>query len=328
MSPEELRRSFRPPWIVVAGRCRPTANNNTNETHQTGNMTANGPHLRRAREENVPLANGILCDGLMEHGSEATDARPDRGASGRMRNNREKQNEERKNDANGEEQKSKRGRKTKAALLIGSLNMNGRGNIAAMNSKWSAVNQILRARKMGILALQETHLAEEEAATVKRLYGRRIHIIHLADPEKPTSARGVAIIINREMMDVNGVQSTTLIPGRAIMSTLHWHADHKLTILNVYAPNPATDNAEFWNELHHIFTTKRLRRPDIMAGDFNIVEEAMDRVPVKESQEAPREALKRLTDLLGIYDGWRIMNLNGRTYTYPQKGGPQRAHLD
>ncbi|EPT00219.1 hypothetical protein FOMPIDRAFT_1030516 [Fomitopsis schrenkii] len=232
--------------------------------------------------------------------------------------------------ANGHERtrNPNKGRKTKAALLVGSLNLNGRGNIANGISKWGAVNQLLREKRIGLLAVQETHLDEEDESTVRNLYGRRIHLVNSPDSNNPTARRGVAIILNRELVDTSNVRSTVIVPGRAMIVTTNWHASRTITALNVYAPNGAPENAAFWTTLEQEFSKGKLHMPDIMVGDLNLVEEAVDRIPMKESSEAALTALRSLTTRLGLHDGWRLTNPTEKAYTYPQRGGTHRSRLD
>ncbi|EPS93001.1 hypothetical protein FOMPIDRAFT_1097224, partial [Fomitopsis schrenkii] len=218
--------------------------------------------------------------------------------------------------------------KTKAALKMGSLNLNGRGDITTTTSKWGTVNQLLREERIGILAVQETHLADEDVHTIHDLYGRRLHVVNSPDPDTPTLARGVAIILNRELVDTSAVTSTHIVPGRAILTTTNWHAGKSLTILNVYAPNAASENTSFWETLERKFTTGRLRKPDIVAGDFNLVEESVDRLPMRDSPNVPLTALKSLLSSLKVHDGWRLSNPAAKEYTYPQRGGHLRSRLD
>jgi hypothetical protein len=63
-----------------------------------------------------------------------------------------------------------------------------------------------------------------------------------------------------------------MYPGRALLLETNWHANQKLTILVVYAPNTPNENKDFWTELHNKWVTQNLPKPHIMLGDFNIVE--------------------------------------------------------
>ncbi|EPS97590.1 hypothetical protein FOMPIDRAFT_1031963 [Fomitopsis schrenkii] len=202
------------------------------------------------------------------------------------------------------------------------------GNIRGTGSKWGAVNQSLREERMGILMIQETHLSEEDIGTIQEVYGRRIHIINSPDPTSPTTTNGVAIVLNRELVDTSDVQVTEVIKGRALMIKTKWHAGASLRLMNVYAPNQASENKRFWEELEGRFARSRLPKPEIMAGDFNLVEEAIDRLPTRKEHDAPLLALKTLRNSLQLHDGWRLTNPTTKAYSYPQRGSEVRSRID
>jgi hypothetical protein len=52
-------------------------------------------------------------------------------------------------------------KQTQANLKIASLNIRGDGS-AQTHEKWQHINQIMREHNIGILAVQETHLTEEQ----------------------------------------------------------------------------------------------------------------------------------------------------------------------
>ncbi|EPS94212.1 hypothetical protein FOMPIDRAFT_1033460 [Fomitopsis schrenkii] len=266
---------------------------------------ANGLPPPEARGSDRPLAPTTAQEDPAEIGSEATGT-----------------------DAHHKQAKKSNGRKTKAAIVVGSLNLNGKGSLAANASKWGAVNQLLREGKIGVLALQETHLSDDDLATIKTLYGRRLCVFNSPDPDNPTATRGVAIVLNRELMDTSSVHTKEVVPGRALLVTTNWHAGRTITILNVYAPNDVSQNTAFWTTLGKAFAGDNLRKPDIMTGDFNLVEEAIDRIPAKDSPDKPLSALRDLLTSLRLHDGWRLTNPTDREYTWPQRGGGQRSRID
>jgi hypothetical protein len=57
------------------------------------------------------------------------------------------------------------GKRTKATLKIASLNMRGRGT-----DKWNHINQLIRDNKIGILAIQETHLDDDKKDRLELLF--------------------------------------------------------------------------------------------------------------------------------------------------------------
>jgi hypothetical protein len=87
-------------------------------------------------------------------------------------------------------------KRTKAYISIASLNMRGRFHNGA--DKWLNINQIMRNKKIGILALQETHLSPKDVDDVHRLFGKRLQVFATIDPASPQS-KGVAIVINKDL---------------------------------------------------------------------------------------------------------------------------------
>jgi len=124
------------------------------------------------------------------------------------------------------------------------------------------------------------------------------------------NAQGVAIVLNRELTNIHGIQQQDIIPGRAILLTLPWHSTLTLTVLNIYAPNAHNENRAFWETLQEMWETKNLPFPDIMLGDFNIVEDALDRLPSHSDPAGPVSGLDNFRARLHLQDGWRNTNPN------------------
>ncbi len=58
-----------------------------------------------------------------------------------------------------------------------------------------------------------------------------------------------------------------------------------------------------------------------MAGDFNMVEDSLDRLPAHSDQENTTDALDNLKQLLGLEDGWRNTFPQKIAFTYLQSNG-------
>ncbi|EPS92773.1 hypothetical protein FOMPIDRAFT_1033892 [Fomitopsis schrenkii] len=159
------------------------------------------------------------------------------------------------------------------------------------------------------------------------MYGRRLHVVH-SESERENDAEGVAFVLNRELVDVSQVEAHAIIPGRALYIKMKWHGDKALTLLNVYAPNRSTENARFWESIQEELRARRLARPDVMMGDFNVVEEPGDRLPMREDANTPVQALKTLLRWLELTDGWRMSEPTTKEYSYPQRGAPSRSRID
>lgn len=198
--------------------------------------------------------------------------------------------------------------------------MRGRGNNLedGVNKKWWHINQIVRHNRIGILAIQEAHMTEDFAADLERVFDKRLQIRFSQGANN--NAAGVAFVINKERTVINGTTDTVIIPGRAMSLTIPWHGDKELTILNVYAPNSTTENAQFWEDLKTELEKDGAKKPDIMVGDFNITEDAIDRLPCRKDKAAPINTLEDLKASLGLVDGWRTTFPDTKAYTYEQKG--------
>jgi hypothetical protein len=220
---------------------------------------------------------------------------------------------------------------TRAAITIASLNMRGRGdtlNLASNSSKnkWFHVNQMLRDKKIGLLALQETHMTEELQESVERTF-KRVRMFHCSDPEAPNS-KGVAIVLNRDLTNADGASSIDLVPGRAMLVTLPWHGDEVLRILAIYAPNQAGENKYFWEGLKCTWEQLSLPKPDILLGDFNLVEDAIDRLPSHCDDASAVAALRGLKHSMNLIDGWRCINRTSKAYTYTSRSNGAHSRID
>ncbi|EPT02323.1 hypothetical protein FOMPIDRAFT_1101618, partial [Fomitopsis schrenkii] len=219
--------------------------------------------------------------------------------------------------------------RTKAHMKIATLNICGRGDLSAgpRQNKWNALHQAAKEQKLGIIAIQEAHLGDAHVQRIHAMYGRRLHIIH-SESERENDAEGVAFVLNREQVDISQVEKHAIIPGRALYMKTKWHGGRTLTLLNVYAPNQSTANAKFWEDIQIELRNHRLTRPDVLLGDFNIVEEPGDRLPMRDDANPPVQALKTLLRWLELTDGWRMSEPTTKDYTYPQRGATSRSRID
>lgn len=196
----------------------------------------------------------------------------------------------------------------RAALKISSLNMNGYGAPSIYNqaNKWQHMNQVMRDKRIGILLLQETHLTNERVDKIHTLVNRRLQILASYDPENPTGRAGVAFVISKQFVQTQDIAPPVeIIPGRALLLKLKI-GDKVMKILNIYAPNTGSENENFLKDLHAYFEHNPTLKPDVVAGDFNIVEEAIDRLPMQMTEhKGARRSLDNLKDQMGLSDGWR-----------------------
>ncbi|KAK0211414.1 hypothetical protein IW262DRAFT_1280777 [Armillaria fumosa] len=214
----------------------------------------------------------------------------------------------------------KKGKCTRAAWVIESLNMKGRGARMTAKSKWSDINNIMHEQQISILTLQKTHLTEQHVGEIHALFGKRLCIFHSQDPTQPTGRAGVALVLNKELVKTKDAKMTEIISGRAILVQAPWHADSLLMWLMVYALNTVSENCEFWKQLQELWEERSLPKPDGMSGDLNFVEDDIDRLPVHEDDATlvtTFKAFKRYLGLQdGLQDGWHETHPTEKDYTY------------
>ncbi|KIO15581.1 hypothetical protein M407DRAFT_86955, partial [Tulasnella calospora MUT 4182] len=189
----------------------------------------------------------------------------------------------------------------------------------------------MTSERWGILGLQETHDAREDASWLERSNNK----FWVFNNPGTSRARGTAIVFNRYIVKgpttKEEVTHEILIEGRAQLLKFKWRDEESITVVNVYAPNVVLRAAEFYKELERKLQGRRVH---FMMGDFNHVEMEIDRFPVrKPSSPAATDALKSLREAKGLWDGWRLENEATRQYTWSSlyedsKGRTLRARLD
>ncbi|KAJ7036142.1 Endonuclease/exonuclease/phosphatase, partial [Mycena alexandri] len=183
--------------------------------------------------------------------------------------------------------------------------------------------------RIGIMAVGETHLTEAQIEDIENAVGgrNRLRIFNSIDPDHPNKG-GVAVVLNKDITNVENIQVRRLIPGRAILVKIPWHGKLTLTVLAVYAPaGTPTENKAFWEELHHLWMTENLPVPDVLLGDMNIVEDAIDRLPHRADDAGPAHALADFKRILELKDGWRMTYPDTKEYTF-SRGTGSHSRID
>ncbi|KAI0337282.1 DNase I-like protein, partial [Trametopsis cervina] len=190
------------------------------------------------------------------------------------------------------------------------------------------INQLVREQKIALLAVQETHLNDDHVNSLHSLFGKRLTILHSASPERETSAQGIAFVINNERLDPSTATLLEIIPGRAALLTFLWHKTVTMRIMTVYAPNSPTENESFWDQISDKINSGDVPKPNVILGDFNIVEDHRDRLPPRQDHLAATLALQRLYTAANLSDAWRETHPDTRQYSYAQDHGTSLSRLD
>jgi hypothetical protein len=132
----------------------------------------------------------------------------------------------------------------------------------------------------------------------------------------------VAIVLNHEITNIEGVKIHYLIPGKAILAVVPWHGTRTMTVLGLYAPTESDEEKiKYWNTLCELWLTTDLPVPDAIGGDFNVVPDAIDRLPHRTDSDTVVAAYLRFTCLMEVKDGWRQLNPDTKVYTHVSTHG-------
>ncbi|KAJ7901426.1 hypothetical protein B0H13DRAFT_1621994 [Mycena leptocephala] len=170
----------------------------------------------------------------------------------------------------------------------------------------------MREQKIGALIVSETHMSAAQALEVQDSFmGKHLKLFNYEYPENPAT-KGIAIVLNREITNVEGVKIHYLIPGKAILAVVPWHGTRTMMILGLYAP---TDQMKKKLIFGTLCASSDLPVPDAIGGDFNVVLDAIDRLPHRVDSDAVVAAYLRFMRLMEVKDGWRQHNPDIKAYT-------------
>ncbi|EJD35016.1 DNase I-like protein [Auricularia subglabra TFB-10046 SS5] len=213
---------------------------------------------------------------------------------------------------------------------MASENMKGRSapRIAG-STKWRKLADDVRRLRIGVMAIQETHLSDAHVDEVHTYY-KHLHLINSALPENPTGAGGVGLVFNKLLTNTANLRAHVLVPGRAIVVTMEWHRGDDLSIMAIYAPTNKRENHEMWGTIEQKLREARGRipKPDLMLGDFNFVEDAIDRFPAKITDMDSPDSFDNLKRYLGLYNGWRDTNPERVDWSWRNRSRSALSRID
>lgn len=219
---------------------------------------------------------------------------------------------------------------TKASIKIVALNIQGMGNTSTWhpNNKWNHVNQIMNTKRIGILIVGEAHLNDEWWDAIESMPRSRLQVLHSEDP-KSLNARGVAIVLNKEITETENVNAVEIVPGCALLLETCWHGMKRLSILGIYVPVNPVQNTRFWSNIKKFFEDNpNIRKPDVMAEDMNVTEDPIDRFPAHPDYTSAVDSLDETRTMLQLIDGWRNCYLTMLKYTWWHLATGTQSQLD
>ena len=159
-------------------------------------------------------------------------------------------------------------------------------------------------------------------------FNRRLKIWNSADPTNPNGGKGIAIILNKQLTSWKEAVIKHIILGRALLMSLPWHRNSIVNVFTIYTPNIAQENAEFWTSLIDKWMEENLLLPNIVLGDFNVVEEAIDHLPAHRDSAQAVSRLASFKVLHTLQDRWRNNNLTEQFFTFTQEATQSRSCID
>ena len=221
----------------------------------------------------------------------------------------------------------------RANIRISSQNVNGAAAPSEnMNyrEKWQTISHTMHTEKIAILAIQESHLDHDMTEILRNSFEKNLVILNSTHPDTPRATAGVSFVINKQLVEPEEIEMTELIPGRAAMLKMKWLKSCSATLLNVYAPNERGEHANFWAKIMMERRAKHLPIPDLTMGDFNVTEDAIDRMPPKLDDASAIAALREVRHTWDIRDTWRQANPTEKAFTYKAQTRGERiqARLD
>lgn len=100
--------------------------------------------------------------------------------------------------------------------MIATMNMCGASAPTSnmdLRSKWTMVNHTIRTNKIAVLALQETHLDNKLAGTIKSCFQKNFDILYSSDPDSLCTKAEVAFVLNKALIPNREHKLHILVPG-------------------------------------------------------------------------------------------------------------------
>ena len=211
----------------------------------------------------------------------------------------------------------------KQGIRISTFNMKGR-NDKNKKSKWPNLATIIRKQRILIMGVQETHLNEEETEKIKAMCPK----IELINNGNSTKGEGVAFIINKELANKMKWTTKELIKGKAMRMNIEVEEERRLDIVVIHAPNNENEKIEFFKELKKKIDEDEEKENVIILGDFNSVENEIDRFPHRKDEQKITEEWKKIKKKYKLIDRWRVHNEQRKEYTFIQPKTNSMSRID
>ena len=190
-------------------------------------------------------------------------------------------------------------------LNVVSLNVRGLHNSFKRNS----IYRWLKDNKYHICCIQESFCTQANIAQFKRGWDEDIY----HSLSNSAHSRGVSIMLSKNL-NCNVVSFHSDEHGRMILINVEID-NQDFTIVSVYAPNELNEYIVFYRDMQLFINTHASNKQNlVIGGDFNCVLSEKDRVTGKTDKSTI--SLNNVMVKLNVIDIWRLLNPNGKDYTY------------
>ena len=212
--------------------------------------------------------------------------------------------------------------KNKRGISIASLNMRARQK--NNKDKMKMAIDWLCTNKLTILALQETHLMEDTINDLNQKY----RMLKFYRSSLSTSSGRIMFVINEPTDTPQHISFEELEKGRMGLLSLNY-SNSKLNLVNVYMPNHKTPQKEMLKHLRNKMRAKTHidKEELIILGDWNFVEDRIDRSPQHDNDSGVTNEMTKLKSSLNLIDGWRTSNPDIRGFTWEGSTGPEKRKI-
>ena len=213
-------------------------------------------------------------------------------------------------------------RKKRPGFKVASLNMRGRQKEG--KDKLKMVIDWMQVNNISILALQETHIKTEYVEELNEKY----RYLKFYGCGASTSSRGIMFILSESAGTPDDTKYKSFECGRTGMLSLKY-GDQTLNTVNVYMPNDKTHQREVLTNLRRALKNETCIKESelIVLGDWNFVEDQVDRSPQHADDRGVNREMTKLKTTLDLSDGWRRANPSTRKYTWEGTSGHERKKI-
>lgn len=186
-------------------------------------------------------------------------------------------------------------------------------------SKRSLVVRKLAHLNYDIVFMQETHVScKQHADEFERLWHGKCYWAFGAN-----NSAGVAVLFSPSFSG-QIIRFVFDSDGR-VLSLLIKFGSLNFNLVNIYAPNNLSERKVFFERLHDYFISQG---DLILGGDFNCVDNALDKFHSNEVPSSDKNCLCSLKSDFSLVDVWRKQNPRGVSLTWSNSNHTQASRID